>query len=155
MAAEIAPLDFSRFFDHHPTLETERLRLRQFMMSDAEDIHAYYSDPETALYVPHTALTSVEKTEEILGRIAKSFELREDFAFAIELKSEEKVIGICDLHHMSAQHHRMELGYGLARAYWGFGYMTEAVREVIRFAFEEMGMHRIEAECETENIRSC
>ena len=63
-------------------------------------------------------------------------------------------MGITDIYHLSLQNHRMELGWGLARAYWGFGYMTEAVREFIRFAFEEMGLHRIEAECQTDNIRS-
>ncbi len=151
---ELAPLDLSLFFDHHPTLETERLRLRQLAMSDAHDLHEYYSDPETAIYVPFTAFSSIAKTEELLGRVTASFEKRESIMFGIERKSDGKIMGITDIYRLSLQHHRMELGWGLARAYWGFGYVTEAVREFIRFAFEEMGMHRIEAECQTDNIRS-
>jgi ribosomal-protein-alanine N-acetyltransferase len=150
----VAPLDLSRFFENHPTLETERLRLRQLAMSDAEDLYAYYSDPETALYVPFTAFDSITKTEELLGRVAKSFEGKESFMFGVERKSDGKIMGISDLYDLSGQHQKAIIGWGLAKAYWGFGFMTEAVREVIRFAFEEMGMHRIEAECETENIRS-
>jgi ribosomal-protein-alanine N-acetyltransferase len=151
---EIAPIDLSHFFEDHPTLETERLVLREVTVADAADLHEYFSDPETAVYVPHTALTSISQTEEILARNAKYLAEKESFRFAIERKVDGKVIGTLDLHNISIQNHRMEVGFVLTRAYWGFGYMAEAVKEVIRFAFEEMGMHRIEAECETENIRS-
>ncbi len=154
MAAEITALDLSRFFEKHPTLETKRLVLREVTVADAADLHEYFSDPETAVYVPHTALTALSQTEEILARNANYLAMQESFRFAIERKSDRKVIGTIDLHNFSAQHHRMEIGYVLTRAYWRFGYATEAIREVIRFAFEEMGMHRIEAECETENSRS-
>jgi len=46
------------------------------------------------------------------------------------------------------------MGYVLNRNHWGNGYMTEAVREMIRFAFEEMGMHRVAATCDEDNTRS-
>ncbi len=151
---EVMPLDLSRFFDTHPMLETERLRLRQLTIADAEDLHEYYSDPETAIYVPFTAFTSITKTEELLGRVTVSFEKRESIMFGVERKSDGKIMGITDIYRLSLQNHRMELGWGLARKYWGFGYMTEAVQAFIRFAFEEMGLHRIEAECQTDNIRS-
>jgi ribosomal-protein-alanine N-acetyltransferase len=151
----IISLDLSRFFEHHPTLETERLRLREVTVADAADLHSYFGDSETAVYVPHKALKTIAETEEILSRAAKYLAMRDSIRFAIERKSDSKVMGIFDLHSLSPQNHRMEIGYGLAKEFWGFGYMTEAVREVIRFAFEEMSMHRVEAECETENIRSC
>ncbi|HZK76818.1 MAG TPA: GNAT family N-acetyltransferase [Candidatus Kapabacteria bacterium] len=152
--SRIIPPDLSRFFELHPTLETERLRLRELTTTDVPDLHAYYSDPETALYVPFTAFTSIADTEKLLGRVANGFERKESFMFGVERKSDGKIIGISDLFNLSSQHLHAVIGWGLAKSYWGFGYMTEAVREVIRFAFEEMGMHRIEAECETENIRS-
>lgn len=149
-----APLDFSRFFDNHPSLETERLRLRQLTMADAGDLHAYYSDSETAIYVPFTAFTSFSQTEALLGRVQKGFVERESIMFGVERKSDGKIMGICDLFNLSSQNQKAIIGWGHAKVYWGFGYMTEAVKEVIRFAFEEMGLHRIEAECQTENIRS-
>lgn len=151
---ELVPLDLSRFFEQHPTLETERLTLREVTVRDAADLHAYFGDSETAEYIPHTAVKAVSETEKILSRASKYFAERDSFRFAIERKGDGKVMGIFDLHSLSSEHQRMEIGYGLGKAYRGFGYMTEAVRGVIRFAFEEMGMHRIEAECETENIRS-
>jgi [ribosomal protein S5]-alanine N-acetyltransferase len=150
----ISPLDLSSFFEHHPTLETERLLLREVTIADATDLHAYFGDPETVVYIPHLALKTIAETEEILSRSAKYLSERDSIRFAIERKSDGKVMGIFDLHSISPENHRMEIGYGLAKEYWGFGYMTEAVREVIRFAFDEMSMHRIEAECQPDNIRS-
>ena len=151
---DFSPLDLSRFFDKHPVLETERLRLRQLTIADTEDLHAYYSDPETAIYVPFTAFTSITKTEELIGRVSKSFDEKDSIMFGVERKSDGKIMGITDIYRLSLPNHRMELGWGLAKEFWGYGYMTEAVREFIRFGFEEMGLHRIEAECQTDNIRS-
>jgi len=150
----ITPLDLSPFFENHPRLETERLRLREATIADTADLHAYFGDPETAVYVPHTALKTIAETKEVLSRAAKYFSERDSLRFAIERKSDGKIMGIFDIHSISAEHHRMEIGYGLAKEFWGFGYMTEAVGEVIRFAFDEIGMHRIEAECQTDNIGS-
>jgi len=155
VAAEIIPLDLSRIFEHFPVLETERLVLRELIGSDTEDLFAYYGDPSIKDYVSYSAFKSIDIARDEIGRIAEGFKAHKFVEFGVARKSDNRIVGVCTLHHISPDHHRMELGYGLARAYWGFGYMTEAVREVIRYAFEEMGIHRIEAECETGNIRSC
>jgi [ribosomal protein S5]-alanine N-acetyltransferase len=52
------------------------------------------------------------------------------------------------------EHARAEMAYVLARSHWGRGLMTEAVRAVIRFGFERMGLNRIEARCISENAAS-
>jgi [ribosomal protein S5]-alanine N-acetyltransferase len=147
-------LDLSRFFDNHPTLETERLLLREVAVADALDLHEYFSDPEIMRYTSNFPIGTIQETEGILRRSSKYLALYDSFRFAIVRKSDSKAIGTIDLHSFSTMHHRMEIGYMLTRAYWDYGYMTEAVKEIIRFAFEEMGMHRVEAECQTENIRS-
>src|ERR1039458_386525 len=114
MAGQITPLDLSRFFEQHSTLETERLILREVTVGDAGDLFAYFGDPETTLYVSHTAHKIVQRTEEVLSRAPKYFAERDSIRFAIERKSDGKVMGIFDLHSFSPQNHRMELGYGLA-----------------------------------------
>lgn len=149
------PLDLSRFFEQHPTLETERLILRELTHDDAADLFVYYGDPVFTEYVSFDPFKDITVARDEVDRVRKGFEKRKHFVFGIERKSDRKIIGDCDLHHISPNDHRVEIGYGLARAYWGFGYMTEAVSEVIRFAFEGMGFHRIEAECELENLRAC
>ena len=150
----IKPLDLTPFFESHPTLETERLVLREVTVADATDLFDYFGDPEIFRYALDAAHNTVQQTEEVLRRCPGFVALHDSFRFAIERKSDRKAIGTIDLHSFAPEHHRMEVGYMLAKSYWGHGYMSEAIREVIRFGFEEMGMHRIEAECETENIRS-
>ncbi len=151
---ELKTIDLSRFFEQYPVLETERLVLRPRTMADKDDIFEYASDPEITRYVIWPTHRSVEDTIAFLESAPKSFANRESIGFAIELKESGKMIGDCAFHHIEPKHHRTEFGYVLNRNYWGKGYMTEAVREMIRFAFEEMGMHRVAATCDFDNVRS-
>jgi [ribosomal protein S5]-alanine N-acetyltransferase len=148
------PLDLSRFFETHPILETERLRLRELTIDDKEDVFAYASDPEVTKYMIFPTHTSIADSIAYLETCPKNFAARERIPFAIELKDTREFVGACDFHHLAPQHHRIEVGYTLNRNHWGKGYMTEALREMIRFAFEEMGMHRLAATCDFDNIRS-
>jgi ribosomal-protein-alanine N-acetyltransferase len=149
-----APLDLSRFFEQQPMLETERLLLRSRTMEDKNDIFEYASDPEVTQYVLWPTHRSIEDTISFLESSPKNFAKRESIGFAIELKETGKMIGDCGFLRIEPKHHRTEIGYVLNRNCWSKGYMTEAVQELIRFAFQEMGMHRVAAICDATNIRS-
>jgi [ribosomal protein S5]-alanine N-acetyltransferase len=151
---EIIPLDLSCFFEQHPVLETERLILRPITMADAEDVFDYAKDSESNKYMPWPIHRTIEDTYAYFETIPKNHAARERLGFAITLKPNGKFIGSCDFHSISVNHHRVMMGYVLNRKYWGNGYMTETVRELIRFALEEMGMHRVAATCDEDNIRS-
>ncbi|MFI5201423.1 MAG: GNAT family N-acetyltransferase [Candidatus Kapaibacterium sp.] len=148
------PLALSRFFEQHPVLVTERLRLRELTLDDAESVFAYASDPEVTRYMIFPTHTSIADSIAYLETCPQNFAARERIPFAIELKEAREFIGACDFHHIVPQHHRIEVGYTLNRNHWGKGYMSEALREMIRFAFEEMGMHRLAATCDFDNVRS-
>ncbi len=154
MMDELAPLDLSRFFEQHPVLETERMILRPLTMDDAEATYAYARDPVSSEFMPWEVPRSMADTIAYLETIPKNYAARERINFAMTLKSDGKFIGSCGFHNISPEHHKIMMGYLLIPSAWGNGYMTEAVREMIRFAFEEMGMHRVAATCDYENIRS-
>ncbi len=154
MAAEIALLDLSPFFDMHPVLETERIILRQLTLSDLDDVFENDREPEFVRYTPHLPAKFISDAEAYLQRIAKTFSNREVLTFGFERKSDKKIMGHCSLHNIVPQHHRAEIGYGIGPAYWGQGYGFEGVKEVIRFGFDDMGFHRIEASCDPRNTRS-
>lgn len=147
-------LDMSKCFETHPVLETERLRLRPITIADAEDVFAYGSDPEVSKYMIFDTHRTVDDAIAWLKTVPDSFAKQEVLSFAITLRDSGRFIGSCGLHHISPNHHRLEIGYVLARPFWGHGYMTETVRELIRFAFEDMEMHRVQATCDLENERS-
>jgi ribosomal-protein-alanine N-acetyltransferase len=154
VAAEIAPLDLSPFFEQHLVLETERLVIRPITLTDAEDVFAYASDPEVTKYMTFLTHASLADSIKWLMTVPKEFDRRERMTFAMTLKSDGTFIGSSGFHDISSEHHRLMMGYVLNRKYWDKGYMTEAVREMIRFAFEEMSMHRVAANCDLENVRS-
>ncbi len=124
------------------TLETERLLLRPWRGSDLVDFHEYCVDPEVgpnAGWKPHE---SMEESKKILESFVNCNEAK-DAERALVLKESEKAIGSLGL-FVRPGHEEMgegrEIGYVLSHAYWGQGLMPEAVRRVIRFAFEEEGL---------------
>lgn len=74
-------------------------------------------------------------------------------AFAIERRSDHSLVGAIGL-AVNKKHQLAELGYWVGKPYWNQGYATEAAREVIRFGFEDMNLHRIQARYMNKNPAS-
>ena len=125
--------------------ETERLILRRFEDGDIDALYAYLSDREVVEWEPYEPIGR-EQTKEILQE-----RMATDEMIAMELKDNHTVIGNVYLGDRPFQ--AKELGYLLNRAYWGYGYATEACAAVLERAFLE-GTHRVYAECDPENERS-
>ena len=134
-------------------IHTNRLTLRDYIETDLEDIHEYGSDPEVVRYMPFGPNTHEDSQNFLNGAIAKRKQKpRTDFALAVVLKSEGKLIGGCKIDKVSDI--EAHLGYILNRNYWGNGYATEAARAMVGFAFSELGAHRVYADCHPENAAS-
>lgn len=119
-------------------LETERLILRDWRNSDADDMFEYAADDRVgpmAGWVPHK---SVEDSRQIIDMFVD-----DDDVYAIVWKKENKVIGGIGIHARKPSDdlkdlEQREIGYVLNPSYWGRGIIPEAVEEVKRFSFEEM-----------------
>ena len=121
-------------------LETERLILRPWCESDADDLYTYASDPEVgppAGWPPHT---SVENSREIIRTVLSAPD-----TFAVCLKENGKPIGSIGFHRndLAEADDEYELGYWIGKPFWGQGLIPEAAREMLRYAFEDLGMSRI------------
>jgi len=77
-----------------------------------------------------------------------------EYAFGIVLKEIDKVIGVIDIFNIDWKDKNAELGYWLGKKYWGKGLMTEAVKLMLKFAFEKLKLHRVYAGVFEENIAS-
>lgn len=136
------------------TLQTPRLLLRKLTIEDAEDIFAYASDPQVTRYTLWDHHQSIKDTYEYLNNIAfKLYRSGKGMKWGIVEKESGKLIGTCSL-HTETIHRRAELGYVLARDYWGRGLMTEAAQTAIAFGFHVMHLLRIQAYCAVENVGS-
>jgi [ribosomal protein S5]-alanine N-acetyltransferase len=137
-----------------PDLETERLLLRRLTGADADDMFAYASDADVARYTTWTPHESVEDSRDFIRRVMSEYEdfNRSSWTWGIYLKEESKIIGTLGIWGRS--HFRAEVGYAIGKAYWGKGYVTEAVGAVLTYAFGTLELNRIEAECLPDNVAS-
>lgn len=133
-------------------LKTERLILRPFRVDDAEAMFQNWaSDKEVTKYLTWTPHQSVEETRALLKIWEEESKQPNVYHWAIELNGE--LIGDIEFGEIGWTE-TGNVGYCMAKKYWGKGFMTEAFREVIRFAFEEVGLHRIEGMHAAANIGS-
>ncbi len=134
------------------TLETERLILRPFTEDDAEDMFfGWANDPEVTKYLTWDTHKSIDETKSVIDMWIKEYNNPEKINFAIELKSEKKLIGGIDV--VGYSNGIPVIGYDLSRKYWNNGYMTEACSCMVNFLFER-GFTEIHIDAAAENIGS-
>lgn len=140
-------------FGDFPVLTTERLVLRQPRVTDAADVFVFWGDPVVQKFNAPPARDVGEGGSFIEEELAK-YAAKQEVMWAVTLRDKGAAIGGVDLHDWNRYHHRAEIGYSLARAWWGKGIASEAVRAVIDFGFVRMGLHRIEAGTIADNVES-
>jgi len=133
------------------TLETPRLILRDFRLTDVDDLYAYAKDPSVgpaAGWKPHD--NPQETLQILLGFI------RDQDVWALQFKTTGRVVGSVGLHRdpFRRQDSSRMIGYVLSPVQWGQGLMPEAVRAVIRYAFDDLHMDLISIDHFPENDRS-
>jgi ribosomal-protein-alanine N-acetyltransferase len=135
------------------TLRSARLLLREFRDDDFAAVHSYGSDPEVTKYVPWGP-NAPEDTRTFLSFAmdAAREEPRRDYTLAAEV--EGAVVGAAHLQLVSAAHAVGEIGYVVRRDHWGKGLAQEMARILVRFGFEDLGLHRLQATCDPQNIAS-
>jgi ribosomal-protein-alanine N-acetyltransferase len=135
-------------------LHTPRLVLRPLEVADAEALWPFVSDPDLPRLMDWDAHQSLAQTRDFLAAMVKGREQGTDFAWA--MVEEGAIVGKIGLHEVTRNHRawrvdRGELGYWLGAAHRRRGLVTEAAREVVRFAFEDLGLRKVTVNCIAEN----
>ncbi|MBG6110094.1 ribosomal-protein-alanine N-acetyltransferase [Flavobacterium sp. CG_23.5] len=141
-------------FTPFPNLETERLLLRRVNKDDVNEIFALRSNPETMKYIPRPLVKTNDDALEHIALIDAKIESNEGINWAITLKDNPKLIGIIGHYRIKPEHFRAEIGYMILPEYNGKGIVSEAVKEVVTYGFNEMKLHSIEAIIDPENFGS-
>lgn len=135
------------------TLSTNRLVLRAFTMEDLADFYEYCKDPDTGIHAGWKPHESMEESRDILHHFIEEREV-----WAICEKQSGKVIGSIGLHRDSKRRRNFNqcrmMGYVLSKVYWGQGLMTEAAKEVLRHAFEDLKLEMVTISHFSYNQRS-
>jgi len=143
--------DFKTF----PTLETPRLILRELIADDDDAVYIIRSDIEVTRHNTGAPYTDIQQARTLISDIAWNYKDQSEIRWGITLKTDPSwVIGMCGYNYWIRRDQRVSIGYDLARAYWDNGIMTEALGAICRFGFEQMGLHRIEADVSADNPAS-
>lgn len=140
----------------HPfqNLETERLLLRRLDDNDAQEVLALRGNPETMKYIPRPLAKNKEEALEHIAMIEDKIVNNIGINWGITIKGNLKIIGIIGHYRISSENYRAEIGYMSFPEYNGKGYMSEAIKAVVGYGFEQMNLHSIEAIIDPKNIAS-
>lgn len=141
-------------FKKNMLINTERLLLRPFVQSDAQDIYEIFSDKQVMKYYDLLPFESLERAKQQVEFFTQGFEQKTMLRWGIEYKDNSKLIGTCGFFAFNEDARKAELGYELNSIYQGRGLMSEALGAILRYIFEETDINRVEAYVEPDNISS-
>lgn len=141
-------------FSPFQNLETERLLLRRVDNADLKEVIALRSNPETMKYIPRPLVKTDQEGLDHITMINDKIEANEGINWAITIKDNPQLIGIIGHYRIKPEHHRAEIGYMILPEFNGKGIVTEAVKAVVKYGFEEIKLHSIEAVIDPDNIAS-
>jgi len=136
-----------------PKLETERLLLRQETPEDAKAVFALFSEPAVTQFHDLDTFTDIEEALQLVERRTKRFESGSGIRWGIVRKRDNALIGSCGF-TWNKQTDSAEVGYELASSSWRQGIMTEALRTILQFGFETIGLQFVVAQVMLDNIAS-
>jgi [ribosomal protein S5]-alanine N-acetyltransferase len=137
-----------------PTLETDRLILREITKEDTDAIFSSFSNDEVTRYYGQDTMKSIEEAEKFIDIFATNYIEKRGIRWGIERKGDQEIIGTIGFHAWLPKHKRAEIGYEIHPDYWRKGYTREALIKIISYGLREMGLTRIGAVVFTENEAS-
>ncbi len=141
-------------FAQPPVLETERLILAKISPEHAEDMYEYSCDPDVTKYLTWSCHSSVKETERYIKLLQKKYASGVFNDWGLILKESGKFIGTCGFTSFDYVNNTAEIGYVLAKPYWGKGLAVEGAKRVMEFGFDVFGLGGFCAKCMEGNDAS-
>jgi len=135
-----------------PTLNGSLITLRELRPSDAAALLASLGSAEVTQLISPPPPT-VEGFEKFIAWTKRQREGGKSFAFGVQLKDSDTVIGLFQVRSIKSGFHVAEWGFAIGSAFWGTGIFIDAAQLVLDFAFEGVGVHRLEAKAAVKNGR--
>ncbi|MGD2035218.1 MAG: GNAT family protein [Bacteroidales bacterium] len=137
-------------------LSSERLTLKEIDKEDIETLHRLNSMPEidefNTLGIPENIDKTIKTYQSVFDD--QKSEKRKLFCWIVWKSKSDEIIGLAGMKISGDRFNMGEIYYNLDPEFWGWGFATEVARTLIKFGFEELRLHRIEAGVATENKRS-
>ena len=141
-------------FEKFPQLESERLLFRAFTIKDAEHIQSIRSNDLVMSYMDSDYHKTIADSEHFILKNLERYQNKTGLFWAIIDKKENQFIGDFAFWNIIRENHRAEIGYSLKPEFWNKGFMTETLKCLIGFGFQELNLHSFEAEINPKNKNS-
>lgn len=135
-------------------LHTKRLYLRKMKATDASSLFHIWSDPDVTKFMNVSNFTNERQAIEMIELLDGLARANEAIRFSIIEVESTKIIGSCGYNSLDFEHAKAEIGYDLAKVFWGKGYAAEAINSLVEHAFTTLALNRIEAKVHPENVNS-
>ncbi len=133
---------------------TDRLILKSISAEDREFIYSQFSDPEVTKYLyDEEPLADMLGADEIIETYVQSKSVGTS-RWILVRKSDQAKMGTCGFHCWNPSDNKIDIGYDMKEAFWGNGYMQEAVRALVKVVIEELKVNQINAHIYAENDKS-
>ena len=142
--------DFKRF----PTLETDRLIIRQLNRLDDRAIFEIRNDYQVTKYNIGAAYTHIKQAQNLIENIRLEYAQKKTIRWGITVKPDRQVVGMVGFNYWDQVDHRASIGFDLRQDRWRQGIMSEAVMRVMQYGFMEMQLNRVEADASIYNVGS-
>jgi ribosomal-protein-alanine N-acetyltransferase len=134
-----------------PVLEGQHVMLRALRQSDARSLHAFLTAPEVARFISAPPAT-VGDFDRFIARTNRQ-RTAGYMCFAVTAKGNDTAIGMFQIHEREAGFQTAEWGFALGSPFWGTGVFEESAQLLLQFAFNTLGVHRLEARAAVRNGR--
>lgn len=135
-------------------LKTKRLTSVELHRSHSKSLFKIFSDPQVTRFFSFEAMTEISDAEQFIDRVEKGREDGSLLEWGIAHRKSGELIGTCAYSGWNKQHRAAELGFALRRDHWNKGLMKEWLPGFIRYGFEELDLHRIQADADPRNVAS-
>ncbi|MES2702277.1 MAG: GNAT family protein [Bacteroidota bacterium] len=137
-------------------LQTQRTILRELQAADLHDIHDLHSFPEVDRYNTLGIPAAIEHTQSLLSEwLASQVSTpRKSYIFTVRTTDADEFVGLIALNIGKPNYRIAEVWYKMHPSHWRRGYASEALAQLLKFGFETLNMHRIEAGCAVDNKAS-
>ena len=134
-----------------PLLETKRLKLIELQHQHVNAVYEILSLEEVTRFYGTSPFTLQAEATRLIDMYYKNYLEKRGIRWGIKLKENQRIIGTVGLNTLQLKNKRAEIGYELHPVFWRKGLAIEAVSEVIRFSFNQLGLYRIGALVYPEN----
>lgn len=136
-----------------PEFSTSRVLLRKILSSDQQKIFEGLSHPEVVRYYGISFSTFEQASEQMMW-FENLVKTGTGIWWAICSRDAQVFYGACGFNHLVQEHRKAEIGFWLLPPFWGKGIMIEALPLIIKYAFTQLKLHRIEGFVESNNLSS-